>query len=233
MKKLMLSLAGLIFVVSANAQSLEEIVKKYTDANRLDKIATLKTIRITGSMSMMGADLPLTMWMKNPDKIKTVTSFNGQEMIQVYDGTKGYIVNPMMGSAIPKEMTPEEIRQTLRTNIFQNYMANYLKNGQLTMAGEDKVNGKPAFRLKAKLEEGITVDFLIDKSSYLMVKVASTITQNGTPINVEAYPADYREVNGLLLPMKTMTTAAGMQMEMVFTKVEVNIPMDDSIFRVN
>jgi outer membrane lipoprotein-sorting protein len=233
MKKLLLALAGLVVLVSANAQSLEEIVKKYTEANRLNKISALKTIRITGNMSMMGTNLPLTMWMKNPDKIKTVTSFNGQDMIQVYDGQKGYIVNPMMGSAIPKEMTQEEIKQTLRSNIFQNYMAAYLKNGQLAMAGEDKVNNKPAFRIKATLEDGIIVDFLIDKSSFLMVKVTSTFSQNGTPIDVEAYPTDYREVNGLLLPMKTLTTAGGMEMEMVFTKVEVDIPMDDSIFRVN
>ena len=40
----------------------------------------------------------MTMWMKNPNKIKTVTSINGQEMIQVFDGVKGYTVNPMTGS---------------------------------------------------------------------------------------------------------------------------------------
>ena len=34
-------------------------------------------------MSMMGMEMPMVMWMKNPNKIKSVTTFNGQDMIQV------------------------------------------------------------------------------------------------------------------------------------------------------
>ena len=133
MKKLIFILTGLIIMSVINAQSLEEIVKRYTVANKLEKISSLKTIKITGKMSMMGMEMPMTMWMKNPDKIKTVTSINGQEMIQVYDGVKGYTVNPMTGSTEPVEMTPEQIKQIIRTNMFQNYMAEYLKNGQLAL----------------------------------------------------------------------------------------------------
>ena len=89
MKKLVFVLAGLIAVAVINAQSLEEIVKKYSEANKQDKIASVSTVKITGKMSMMGMDLPLEMWMKKPNKIKTVTNFNGQEMISVFDGVKG------------------------------------------------------------------------------------------------------------------------------------------------
>jgi hypothetical protein len=33
--------------------------------------------------------------------------------------------------------------------------------------------------------------------------------------------------------MKTTTTAQGMEIEMKFTNVEVDNPMDDSIFKIN
>ena len=56
-----------------------------------------------------------------------VTTFNGQEMVSVFDGEKGYIVNPMTGSMEPVEMTPDQVKQTLRSSMFQNYMANYLQ----------------------------------------------------------------------------------------------------------
>ena len=49
---------------------LSEIVKKYTEATKLDKVANLKTIKITGNMSAMGMEMPMVMWMKNPNKIK-------------------------------------------------------------------------------------------------------------------------------------------------------------------
>ena len=229
MKKLIFIFTGLIIMSVVNAQSLEEIVKRYTTANKLDKISSLKTIKITGNMSMMGMQMPMTMWMKNPNKIKTVTSVNGQEMIQAFDGVKGYTLNPMTGSSAPVEMTMDEVKQTIRTNMFQNYMATYLKNGQLALDGDEKVNEKPAFKLKATIEGGTVIYLYIDKTSYLMVKV-STSTSG---MSFDSFPTDYTESNGFLLPMKTTTTAQGMEFVMNFTKVEVDTPMDDSIFKIN
>jgi hypothetical protein len=229
MKKVIFILAGLIIISVLNAQSLEEIVKKYTAANKLDKLSSLKTIKITGNMSMMGMQMPMTLWMKNPNKIKTVTSMNGQDMIQVYDGVKGFTVNPMTGSSVPKEMTAEEIKQTIRSNMFQNYMATFLKNGQLTLAGDETVDNKPAYKLKATVEGGTVIDLFIDKASYLMVKVSTT----SSAMSFDSFPTDYTETNGFIIPMKTRTTAQGMEFVMNFTKVEVDTPMDDSIFTVN
>ena len=229
MKRLFFIITGLTIMSVINSQSLDEIVKRYTLANKLDKVSSLKTIKITGNMSMMGMQMPMTMWMKNPNKIKTVTSMNGQEMIQVYDGVKGYTVNPMKGSNSPVEMNSEEIKQIIRTNMFQNYMAEYLKNGQLSLTGDENVNNKPAHKLKAAIEGGTVVNLFIDKSSYLMVKIST----NSSGMTIDAFPSDYKETNGFLIPMKTSTTAQGMQFVMNFTNVEVDIPIDDSVFKIN
>lgn len=228
MKKLILALTGIFAFVIINAQSLEDIITRYTAANKLDQISKLKTIKLTGNMSMMGMEMSMEIWMKNPDKIKTVSIMNGMETVQVYDGVKGYMKNPMTGSADPVEMTQEQIKETLRGNMFQNYMATYLKNGQLKLAGEEKVNDKPAYKLKASIEGGVNVDLYIDKATYLLVKISTT----SQGMSMDSYPSDYTENNGVFLPMKTTTSAKGMEFTLQFTKVEVDIPMDDSIFKV-
>ena len=225
-------MAGLIIMSVINAQTLDEIVKKYTVANKFDQVANLKTIKITGNMSVMGMDMPMVLWMKSPNKIKSVTSFNGQDMIQAYDGEKGYMINPMSGSSDPIEMTPEQVKQTLRNNIFQNSMAEYLKNGQLTLTGEENVNDKPAFKIKASLEGGQVIDMFVDKSSYFLVKSSTTVDMNGTSVTADSYPSDYTETSGLMMPMKTTTSAQGMDMVITFTKVEVDLPIEDTIFKV-
>ncbi len=230
MKKLFFILTGLCIAAAINAQTLEEIIKKYAEANKYDKISTVSTVKITGKMSMMGMDMPLEMWMKNPNKIKTVYNFNGQEIISVFDGVKGYSVNPMTGSSEPVEMTVDQIKQTQNSNVFQNYMDNYLKEGKLTLLGEDKVNEKPAFRIKANLDGGNSTEMFIDKSSYLLVKTSTTVNSGGTAISVDAYPSDYKETNGVMLPMKTTSSAQGMEFSIVFEKVDVNIPIEDSVF---
>jgi hypothetical protein len=232
MKKIVFVLTGMLVACIINAQSLDEIVKKYSEANKQDKISAMSTIKITGKMSMMGMDLPLQMWMKNPNKIKTVTNFNGQEMVSVFDGTKGYSINPMTGSAEPVEMTADQIKQTQNSNVFQNYMANYLKEGKLTLDGEEKVNDKPAFKIKASLDGGNTTNMFIDKSSYLLVKTTTTVNSGGQTVTVDSYPSDYKETNGVLLPMKTTSSAQGMDFVIIFEKVEVNIPMEDSVFKL-
>ena len=232
MKKLIIIMAGLFIMAAVSAQSLDEIVKKYTAANKLDQVSNLKTIKITANMSMMGMEMPMVMWMKNPNKIKSVTTFNGQEMIQVFDGEKGYIVSPMTGSTDPVEMTEDQVKQTLRSSMFQNYMANYFKNGQLALAGEDKVNDKPAYKIKATAEGGTVIDMYIDKSSYLLVKTSTTTSHGGMTITMDSYLSDYTETSGLLIPMKTTSSAQGMDIIINFTKIEVDVPMDDSLFKI-
>ena len=228
MKKLLFIMAGLIMMSVISAQSLDEIVNKYTAANKLDQAANLKTIKITANLSMMGMEMPMVMWMKNPNKIKNVVSFNGQDMIQVFDGEKGYVVSPMTGSTDPVEMKPEEVKTILRGNMFQNYMATYLKNGQLALDGEENVNDKPAYKIKATIEGGTVVDMFIDKSSYFMVKMSTT----ASGMTVDAYPSDYTETNGVMIPMTTKSSAMGMESLITFTKVEVDVPMEDSIFQI-
>ncbi|MGD0754493.1 MAG: hypothetical protein ABR927_05475 [Bacteroidales bacterium] len=232
MKKLIFIMAGLIMMTVISAQSLDEIVKKYTEANKLDHVASLKTIKITATVSAMGTDMPMVLWMKNPNKIKSVTTFNGQDMVTVFDGEKGYTVSPMTGSTEPMEMSPDQVKQTLRNSIFQNPLANYLKNGQLTLAGEENVNDKPAYKLKATVEGGAVIDMFIDKNSYFLVKTSTTTSMNGTTVTMDSYPSDYTETSGVMIPMKTTASAQGMDFQTTFTKVEVDVPMEDSIFKI-
>jgi outer membrane lipoprotein-sorting protein len=227
MKKLIFIMAGLIIMSCINAQSLDEIVKKYSAANKLDQVANIKTIKITANIAMMGMEMPMTLFMKNPNKMKTVTSVNGQDIIQVFDGTKGYAINPMTGSSDPVEMTPDQVKQTLRSNMFQNYLADALQKGQLSLEGEENVNDKPAFKIKSDAD-GVVSYLDIDKSSYFLVKT-STTSQGMT---VDSYPSDYTDNNGLMVPMKTTTSAQGMDIVINFTKVELDTPMEDSTFSI-
>jgi outer membrane lipoprotein-sorting protein len=230
MKKLFFTAVCLIAVVAINAQSLDEIVNKYTVANKLDQVSGLKTIKISAKMSMMGMDMPMVLWMKNPNKIKTVTNVNGQEIVAAFDGVKGWQINPMAGTTEPQEMNPEQIRQTLNSNLFQNKMKDYLGKGQLTLLGEESVNGNPAFKLKAIQDGGNEVTMYIDKSSYLLSKSSTTVNQGGEMMTVDSYPTDYKDFSGLMVPMKTTSSASGLDFVLTFTNVEVNTPMEDSIF---
>ena len=233
MKKLFLFTTCLFAAVIMNAQPLEEIVKNFTIANKYDQLKDKKTIKITAKMSMQGMEMPMEIWMKNPNKIKTVLQVQGQEVIQVFDGEKGYSVNPMLtGSATPVEMSPEEVKRTLRNNTFENTLENDLKGGRLTLLGEDAVNGKPVYKVKVAIDEETASNIFIDKTTWLLVKQIIDFTQGGTPMNSETYPSEYTETSGVIMPRKITTLISGMEMVITFTNVEVDVPVEDSIFKL-
>ena len=233
MKKLILLFSAIIAVTIINAQTLEEIVKKYSSAINSDKLASISTIKITGKMSAMGMEMPMTMFMKNPNKIKVVYSFNGQEIVSVFDGEKGYMVNPMTGSTEPVELTGDQLKQVQSTNAFTNEVLNYFKSGKLSLEGEESVNGKPAYKVKATPEGANPIFMFIDKDSYLLVKTTTVAQQMGTSMNVESLMSDYTNVDGVVVPKKTTASANGMEAAVIsFDKIEVNVPMEDSVFRL-
>jgi hypothetical protein len=232
MKKLLFILTGLVFTVALSSQSLDEIVKKYSTAMKTDQLAKVTSIKITGKMSAMGMEMPMTMYMKNPNKIKVVYSFNGQDMVSLFDGEKGYMVNPMTGSTDPVELTGDQLEQVQKNSAFKNELLSYFKDGKLTLEGEEKVNDKPAFKLKATVGSS-PVYMFVDKDTYLIVKTSATVEQMGQSMNVDSYMTDYSDVDGVVMPKKTTAMANGMEAAVIsFDKIEVNIAMEDSVFKV-
>jgi len=232
MKKTILLLVAVFAAVSINAQTVQEIVKKYTTANKLDKVSSISTVKITGRMSMMGTDMPMELWMKNPDKLKTVMNFNGQDMVTAINGNKGFTINPMSGSTTPTELPLSQIEQNKNSLIYYNYLDEYLKKGKVTLEGSENVGDKPAFKLKILMDEGTTMTVFIDKGSFLMIKGTLNTTANGVDVNADIIYSDFKDNNGVFLPMKQTTTANGMEFIIIYDKVEVNIPMEDSVFNL-
>ena len=65
------------------------------------------------------------------------------------------------------------------------------------------------------------------------MKTNSSVDQMGTTQNVDTFLSDYTDISGVVLPKKTSMMANGMEaMNMTFDKVEVNVPIEDSIFKV-
>jgi len=232
MRKLFLVLTGLILAINLNSQSLDEIIKKYSAAMKSDKLASVTSIKITGTMSAMGMSMPMVMYMKNPNKIKVVYTFSGQEMVSVFDGEKGYTMNPMTGGSAPVELTGDQLEQVKKSSAFKNELLTYFKEGKVTLEGEENINNKPAFKLKANV--GTTPAYMyIDKVTYLIVKTSATVQQMGQSMSVDSYMTDYFETEGVVMPRKTTAMASGVEAGSInIEKVEVNIPIEDSVFKL-
>lgn len=55
----------------------------------------------------------------------------------------------------------------------------------------------------------------------------------GTVVSVDSYMTDYVDIEGVVMPKKTTAMANGMEAAVIsFDKIEVNLPIDDSVFKI-
>ncbi len=231
MKKSMTLLAALIMASVCSAQTLDEIANKYYAANGLENLEKAQTMTIQGKVSQMGMEIPLTILVKKPNKVRITQEFNGMEIIIAFDGAKGYMVNPMTGSTDPVELPAEQLGGVQEYNMFRDSFMDGFKAGRVTLEGEEAVEGKPTFKIKITSETGTATTIFIDKESYLTVKSAQTVNQMGQEMEVESYVRERREVNGIKFGTVITNFVNGAEMGgMNLEKIEFDTPIDDSVF---
>jgi outer membrane lipoprotein-sorting protein len=231
MKKLLVLGTAILMASVCGAQTLDEIINKNYSALGAEALGKAKTIYMEGRASQMGMEMQMVMQMKQPDKVRVVTTFNGMDIVVAYDGVKGYMVNPMTGATDPVELPQEQLGDVQRYNMFHNQVLEQFRAGKLKLLGEEDVNGQPAYKIEAAAEEGNPSYIFIDKGSSMIVKTVATVNQMGQDYEVETYTKEYMDVSGIKFPKVTTSFVNGMEAGgMTFDKVEIDREMDDSIF---
>jgi hypothetical protein len=217
-----------------SAQTLDEIINKYYAANGTEILEKASTLYIEGNLSQMGTDVPIVINVKKPNKVKVFFSINGMEIVNAFDGEKGYMINPLSGSTDPVEMTAEQLAIVQDYNMFIDNMLDNFKAGRVKLEGVEDVNGKPAYKLSVTDEAGTVTGAFIDKESFLTVKTTAKVNQMGQEMEVESYVTDYMDINGVKFAKVHKQMVNGMELgAMTFTKVEIDKPMEDSVFKIN
>ena len=232
MKKVTFLLAVLLSSVSLLAQNLEKIVEKHLEATGADRLSNYKTLRVEGSMDMMGMNMKMVLLEKAPDKMKSVTSFSGTETTIVINGDKGYMINPMMGSNEPVELPVDQLDQQRNNSMLRSTLPQGLKDGKLELIGEEDVKGKAAYKIRSKMETGENTIF-IDKETFYIVKVSMSVEQMGQEMNMDMMMVDYTDFDGVKMATKIETYMSGqLAGNVVYSKIEFDIPIEDSEFEV-
>jgi len=233
MKKLFILFSFMALASMTFAQSLDEIINRSYAATGAEKLEKAKTLYIEGKASQMGIEMPMTMYMKQPDKVKIVITYNGMDIVTMFDGEKGYMINPLAGSTEPIELPKEQLSDIQKNNMFHNQLMDNFRSGKITLMGTEEVNGKPAFKLMISVENGSPQYYYIDKESFLTVKTTATVAQMGQEMEVESYIREYSDINGIKFPKLTVSFVNGTEAgSMSMDKIEIDKEIDDAIFSV-
>lgn len=217
----------------AQTPSADELVAKNLAARGgEDKLKALTSARLVGNLTMQGMDMPITILTKRPNKMKQEMSMQGQKIIQAFDGTTVWAVNPMMGSAAPRVVEGGPADAVKAQSIFDGPLVGYKDRGDtLEVVGPADVEGVKTWDLKLSRKDGKTMHIFLDAETGLEKRWTATMDQNGLTMEIETNMADYQATDGVKVARSLRTMMGGQQMAAVtFTTVEFNVPADDAEF---
>ncbi len=219
----------------ASAVTLQDVLNKnYEAKGGLEKLKSIKTLYSEGRVVAQGMEMPFKAWVKFPDKIRMETEFQGQKMVQAYDGKNAWWIVPMLGINEPQLMPPEQAKQFKEQMQFKDPLVYYKELGhKLEYLGEEEMEGTPVYKIKMIKKNGDIVIFYIDKDSGLEIKLDFVSKREGMEMQGETIFGNYQKVDGVLFPFYIETRMGGNVVSQVtITKIVLNQPMDDTIFQM-
>ena len=219
------------------AQTADEIIAKNVQARGgAEKLKSVQSIKSTATMSMgPGMEAPGVLIQKRPALARLEFTVQGLTAVQAYDGKNAWQIMPFMGKKDAELMSADEAKETEEMADVDGPLVDYKSKGhQVELLGKEKIEGTDAYKLKLTLKNGDVQTIYIDADSFLEIKEETKRTVRGSEQEVESAIGDYKEVNGILFPFAVESNVKGSaeKQKITITKVELNLPTDDSIFKM-
>jgi len=220
----------LVALIGTQAQSLDKVLEKHYEATGQKKMADIKTYVIKAKMSMMGMDMPMDMIIKKPDKFKIEMEMMGQKTVQAYDGEKGWMTNPMMGSGV-LDLEGDQLDQAMDQADMEGELYDYKKKGHSAeLIGKVNADGVEAYRIKFTSKDGSVKNYFIDANSYLISKVKAKVEAQGQTMDIESKMVEYQEIDGIQMAKKTEVILPMGTQTIIMEEIKLNEKVDDSVF---
>jgi outer membrane lipoprotein-sorting protein len=236
MKTRLLSITVLLFLpLTAGAQTADEIVAKALEARGgIAKIKAVRSERITGQVSFsQGVKGTFVVELKRPLKMHVEIFIDGQKIIRIYDGkSSGWIINPFGENKEAQPLSAEDLKNISDESDFDGPLVDYkAKGNQIELAGKEKLDDKPVYRLKVTNKSGEVRFYFIDATTFLLMKWEGTRKMEDQELPWESFSSDFREVQGLKYPFRIDQGSPGEFKQTLTTeKIEIDPPIDDSRF---
>ncbi len=217
-------------------QEASDILKKMIEAQGGKKVfEKIEDTTSSGTIELiqMGMTGSLTMYKKEPDKVRMDIEVMGMIITQAYDGETAWGVNPQTGSI---EEMPEQQAEYMKRNALAVDAFIYPEKYGIAFAykGKEKIEEKEYLVLEQTFSDGYKATLYVDPKTYLTYKTKSaTINQMGAEVEQETIQSDFRKVNGMIFPYSMIIYQDDEEfMKLTLTDVTFNSGLEDSLFKM-
>jgi outer membrane lipoprotein-sorting protein len=219
------------------SQETSDILKKMVEAQGGKKVLeNIKDMTQSGSLELiqMGMTASMTMYKKEPNKVRMDIEVMGMIITQAFDGETAWGVNPQTGST---EEMPEQQAEDMKRMALGIDALLYPEKYGLAYAytGKEKIEEKDYLVLEQTFSDGRKATLYIDPKTYLTYKSESTtVNQMGVEVEQETFESDFKKVNGMTIAHSIIIFQDGEEfMTLAITEVSFNSGLEDSLFKMN
>ena len=191
----------------------------------LDKLKSVKSVSNTAEVTIAGAPFkPLAVIKQMNGKFSMEMSVAGMGTLvkQKFNGESGYA--EQQGMKI--NMSDKEVAKLKGQSIFPEL--NFTED-KMSLASIVSVEGKDAYKLEVSSDNGVSTRYYSVETGLLM-RTEETTEVQGQSITQISDVSDYREVNGVMLPFKTVSASGPQKFEMNTTEMLINEGVSASDF---
>jgi zinc protease len=217
------------------ARGQEMVAAMIEAAGGADALDAVEAYTVTGSGTVSAQGMELQIGVVEsyvfPDKRYTEQTVFGQKMIQVVDGTSGWMKGPQGIQDLPEEQAREALEDELTGGGLH-----FLRRApelEIQALAPETIDGTAYDVLFVRSLGDKNVKLYVDPETHLVARShhdgQHPMTQ--APAAIQTTYGDYREVGGVLFPYETSMTVDG-EPFMAFTveEVTVNAEVDASVF---
>jgi hypothetical protein len=220
---------------TAEPATVQSVVAKNLAARGgLERLRAVRAMRLKGLMQAPnGTDVPTTILMMRPNRIRQEVTLDGRLAVQAFDGQRGWTLNPMMGNA-PVEVPIGVTRRMAEQADFDGPLVDTEAKGhRVELAGPEQVGDVQAMKLRLVKKSGEEQFLLFDASTGLEIKTQGEVDQSGRKISIESRYSDYRTIDGLTVPFTVEVLVNGQpQQKITLSSVEFLPSLEEDLFRM-
>lgn len=233
-KSLALAFIALFCAVTVSAQTADEIINKYIQTvGGKDLLTKITSVYTESTIDVMGNQGNVKSTTLNGKGMKQETEVMGTTMATCYTDKGGWSINPMTGSTSAEVMPDAQYKAGKDQITIGAPFINYAMNGyKIELVGNEQVGTVNAYKVKFTSPDSISSVYYFDPATNYMIKSVQQSEMQGQKTNIAITYSDFRQVEGYAIPYKMDMDIADGQftMGMQVTKVELNKPVNDSIF---
>jgi hypothetical protein len=227
------SLSLLFTFYNANSQTADEIIGHSVDAvGGKALLDNIHSVIYEGVASVMGNDLPVKTTVVQGKGYKSVTSFNGMDIIQCLTDKTGWMINPMQGQTSAVQLPDDIVKLGQQSLLIGTLLPVYQNLGyHAELAGHENVNGVSAWKIKLSREGYSTTFYDIDPSSWYVLRTETHAIVSGADVTNAITCSNYKKTDaGYITPFTMVTNNMGYEITLNYSKITINATVDLAIF---